>query len=43
MIGMGQPRQAVKIVSWCGHGRQFVPWPEADGYWMLVPVQGEAS
>jgi hypothetical protein len=26
------------IVNWCGHGQEFVPWPEADGYWTLVPV-----
>jgi hypothetical protein len=19
-------------------GQQFIPWPEADGYWTLVPV-----
>lgn len=38
MIGWGQPRQVVKIVNWCGHGNEYVPWPEADGYWLLVPV-----
>jgi hypothetical protein len=26
------------VVNWCGHGQQFIPWPEADGYWVLVPV-----
>jgi len=26
------------VVNWCGHGQEFVPWPEADGYWVLVPV-----
>jgi hypothetical protein len=31
------------IVNWCGHGQQFVPWPEKDGYWTLVPVIGEAA
>jgi hypothetical protein len=20
------------------HGQEFVPWPEKDGYWALVPV-----
>jgi hypothetical protein len=25
-------------VNWCGHSQQFIPWPEADGYWRLVPV-----
>jgi hypothetical protein len=26
------------FVNWCGHGQEFVPWPEKDGYWLLVPV-----
>jgi hypothetical protein len=26
------------VADWCGHGQQFIPWPEADGYWMLVSV-----
>ncbi len=43
MFGWVQPRQVVKIVNWCGHSQEFVAWPEADGYWMLVPVMGETS
>jgi hypothetical protein len=31
------------VVNWCGHGQEFVPWPEADGYWTLVPIIGEAT
>jgi hypothetical protein len=34
----GWPTQPMFVVNWCGHGQQFVPWPEADGYWTLVPV-----
>lgn len=30
------------VVNWCGHGQEFIPWPEADGYWTLVPVLTEA-
>jgi hypothetical protein len=26
------------IVNWCGHGQEFVPWPEEEAYWVLVPV-----
>jgi hypothetical protein len=26
------------IVHCCGHGQELVPWPEKDGYWMLMPV-----
>jgi hypothetical protein len=43
MTGWGQPRQVVKIVNWCGHSQDFIPWPEADGYWVLVPVVSEAA
>jgi len=32
VIGWAQPRPVVKIVNWCGHSQQFVPWPEAEGY-----------
>jgi hypothetical protein len=31
------------VVEWCGHAQEYVPWPEADGYWRMVPVFGEAS
>jgi len=24
--------------NWCGHGQEFIPVPEAGGYWLLVPV-----
>jgi hypothetical protein len=33
----------IQIVNLCGHGQQFIPWPEAYGYWMLVPVVGKAT
>jgi hypothetical protein len=26
------------VVNWCGYGQKFVPWPEGDGLWTLVPV-----
>jgi hypothetical protein len=26
------------VVEWCGHAQEYVPWPEADGYWRMVPV-----
>jgi hypothetical protein len=34
----GWPTQPMVVVNWCGHGQEFVPWPEADGLWALVPV-----
>ena len=27
-----------RVVNGCGHGQEFVPWPEEGGQWMLVPV-----
>jgi len=39
MLGWGKLRLLMKMVSWCGHSRDFVLWPEADGYyWVLVAV-----
>jgi hypothetical protein len=26
------------VVNWFGHAQEFVPLPEKDGYWVLVPV-----
>ena len=34
----GWPTQPIVVVNWCGHGQEFVPWPDKDGYWALVPV-----
>ena len=33
-----KPMKTMQVVNWCGHGQQFIPWSEADGYWRLVPV-----
>jgi hypothetical protein len=29
--------------NWCGHGQEFIPVPDADGWVRLVPVMGEAA
>ena len=39
----GRAYRVESYVNWCGHGQEFVPWPEKDGYWMLVPVVGVAA
>ena len=31
------------VVNWCGHGQEFVLWPEKDGYWVLVPISRHRS
>jgi len=38
-----KPMKTMSIVSWCRHGQQFIPWPEADGYWTLVPLWEQDS
>ncbi len=37
MIGW-KPLGTVHVVNYCGHGHEYVPWPESDGYWLLVPM-----
>ena len=38
-----KPMKTMLIVNWCAHGQEFVPVPEAHGYWQLVPVLGETG
>jgi hypothetical protein len=38
-----RPMKPMLIVNWCGHGQEFIPWPEKDGLWVLVPILGEAT
>jgi hypothetical protein len=33
-----QPCKTQMVVEWCGHSQEYVPWPEADRYWRMVPV-----
>jgi hypothetical protein len=36
-----RPGIEFRIVSPCGHGRDFIPWPEADWRrWQWVPFYG---
>jgi hypothetical protein len=29
--------------NWCGHGQEFIPVPDDDGWCCMVPVLGEAT
>ena len=31
IMGGWNPMKPLLVVNWCGHGQQFIPWPEADG------------
>ena len=33
-----KPMKPMLDVNWCGHSQQVIPWPDADGYWSLVPI-----
>ncbi len=37
-----RPLKLFFVMSWCGHGDDYVPWLQADGLWLLVPMLGEA-
>jgi len=32
-----KPMKPLLDINWCGHSQQVIPWPEADGRWVLVP------
>ncbi len=34
---------SAEYVNWCGHGQEFIPLPDEDGWCGLVPVIGEAT
>jgi hypothetical protein len=38
-----KPMKAMVVVNYCGHGQEFIPWPEPGGLWVLVPVVGETT
>ena len=40
--GHEQFRPDQHVVSWCGHGHEFITVPDAAGMWWLVPILGEA-
>ncbi len=29
--------------NWCGHGQEFIPVPDDDGWCQMIPVPGEAT
>jgi hypothetical protein len=28
------------MVNWCGHGQEYQPWLQPDGWWLPVPILG---
>jgi hypothetical protein len=38
IMGGWKPMKPILSVNWCGHSQQFIPWPEKDGLWVLVPI-----
>ncbi len=37
-----QPYHVEAYMNWCGHGQEFISWPQEDGTVQLVPLVGEA-
>ncbi len=33
-----KPVKTFSMVNWCGHGHEYQPWLQADGWWLLVLV-----
>jgi hypothetical protein len=42
ITGGWKPMKPILSVNWCGHSQQFIPWPEKDELWVLVPIIGKA-
>jgi len=38
-----RPFAVASHTNWCGHGQEFIPVPEHDGWCWLIPVLGEAA
>jgi hypothetical protein len=34
-----KPCKTFAVVNWCGHGQEYQPWLQPDGWWLLVPVR----
>jgi hypothetical protein len=33
-----KPFKPFFMMNWCGHGHEYQPWLQSDGWWLLVPV-----
>jgi len=33
-----QPFKPFSMMNWCGHGHEYQPWLQGDGWWLLVPI-----
>jgi hypothetical protein len=38
LLMSSRSRQVIQIVNYCGYSQELVAWPDADGYWALVPI-----
>jgi hypothetical protein len=36
--GWAPPPQTLHIPDWCGCTTEYLPVPEGDGWWVLVPI-----
>jgi len=33
-----KPCKTFTMVNWCGHGQEYQPWLQPDGWWLLIPT-----
>jgi len=33
-----KPFKPFFMMNWCGHGHEYQPWLQGDGWWLLVPI-----
>ena len=38
-----KPFNLFLMMNWCGHGHEYLPWLQQDGWWLLVPILCEAA
>jgi len=33
-----KPVKTFSMVNWCGHGQEYQPWLQSDGFWLVVSI-----
>ena len=37
------PPQTLQIPDWCGCSTEYLPLPEGEGWWRLIPIWGAGA
>jgi len=38
LVDLPLVQRLATMVNWCGHGHEYQPWLQPNGWWLLVPV-----